>query len=128
MKKLDFFIQTLLILAAIVALVMTAMDKGNFLFFLMVQFVVGCWQMASSLLSVIFRGSLFKQKLWHFTIAIVYLFSLVLVDQYSSHAMLWSLYVTIPAWMLGVYYYGLSWKAAMRTKSDKGNFLPNLSF
>jgi hypothetical protein len=52
MRKLDFFVQTVIVIAGLVAVTYAFEAPDGFLFILMVQFVLGCWQMLSSFLSL----------------------------------------------------------------------------
>ncbi len=126
MRKLDFFAQTILILTGVVTGIATLVNRENGLILLIVQFGLGVWQMVSCGVSLIIRGPMFRKKLLHFIIALLYLGTLTFMENMAKPVAI--AYLIAPAWALGIYYYVLTWQRVFVVGRDRGSFLPNLSF
>jgi hypothetical protein len=125
MRKFDFAMQTLIMAVGLASAITAIFHRETAVFILIVQVVLGVWQMTGCLLSLIFRGSLFRKKLIHFITASVYLGTFSIIEMNPAYV-IW--YLTLPAWALGIYYYIISYKGTIGVNRDRGGFLPNLSF
>jgi hypothetical protein len=121
----DFAFQSVLILTAFLTITLRLSNWPSAL--LIVQFFLGSLQMTSSFFSVIFRGTLFRQKLLHFALAVVYLSLLALLENILPNLISWQLVLFLPSWTLGLFYYFLTFKR-MQLKVSRGSFLPHLNF
>ncbi|MBL0745026.1 hypothetical protein [Chryseolinea lacunae] len=123
MKYVDLAIQTLLFLAA-AGVVITHFGAPDWeMGILLVQILLGPWQLLGSLAAVLLRTRQHELKVPHLAISWIYIFVLLVVSRDHVSVML----VTVPAWLLAAYYYVVTWKVALHRKHD-GKFLPHLSF
>lgn len=133
MKYLDFTIQSLIMLGGLVLLIAcVATESDMFLSIMSVQLYLGVWQLTSSLISVIGRAPHFRAKSIHLIISVIYLLSLIAVGNNGGDLdgpyLALKLYWIIPAWMLGIYYYIITWQWALPKKAGGGKFLPHINF
>ncbi|HYC86613.1 MAG TPA: hypothetical protein VEB86_15375 [Chryseosolibacter sp.] len=126
MRILDLIIQTLLAGLALEAAVSRWLDHDVTFNFMGVQFLMGSWQMASSLVSLVRPGPLFKGKLVHFTAASLYLISLFAIPEVQTDIPAW--YFIGPPWVLAAYYYLLTWKSVLVNRKQPTRFLPHTNF
>lgn len=134
MKYLDLIIQTLIFIFGITVLIWFSDEAAwpvNAL--LIVQMVLGPWQMLSSFASVVLQAGFHKVKRIHLGVSIIYL-AVLYVYFYKSppffnHAgIVAKLLLTVPAWTLAFFYYIVTWKWVLRGRKKRGSFLPHLSF
>jgi hypothetical protein len=129
MKYLDFGIQTLIFGFAFVLLITALGESGWLLSILYAQLLMGPWQFFSSLISVAARAEFHQAKRIHLIISIVYL--LILwggVNAERSLSEQWvSIFLTVPPWILAIYYYSITCQWTFQTKS-RGSFLRHLNF
>ena len=125
MKYIDFFIQTLCILAALAILCLASDEADVMLGILFVQIVLGFCQMFSSVISFIKKGRMYMAKRFHLFPALVYLviFFSSEFKWYESLTL-----VVITPWVLAIYYYVLTCKVTFAGRRSNGSFLPHLSF
>jgi hypothetical protein len=131
MKYADFIIQSIMIsLGFGIVVVDLISGQKPMMTILMLQLVLGPWQMISSLISIVTKASLYQFKKWHFLVSLSYLLMLfVLSDagvKFSETIVMAGL--TIPAWILGGYYYYLTWRKTFAKITKSGTFLPNIFF
>lgn len=131
MKYLDFTIQSLIMIAALaLAMACVTTKPDAFIMILMVQFYLGCWQLASSVISLIARAPRFRTKSIHLIISVIYLLSFIGIfnSGFNIPQLAVKLYLTVPAWALGIYYYIITWQWAVPKKTGGGKFLPHINF
>jgi hypothetical protein len=135
MKYVDLGVQMLCILMALIALakglIAKDVDPRHWpLLVLFAQAILGPWQMLSSGISIFTWAPLRRLKIIHFVSALVYLASLAILFAFDSvDNASWSQWlITIPAWILALYYHFLSWCWVIRANSRHGGFLPHLGF
>ena len=132
-KYIDLVVQSLCIFIAsfiVVAVIIKSNPHGNWpLAILLIQLILGPWQLIGSLISFFRRINFPKLKSIHLLVSILYL---VILSQLSSsdfageYTLL--LFTTVPAWILGIGYYMITWHEILkRSESGKG-FLPHLGF
>ena len=102
------------------------------------QMYLGPWQMLSCLVSILIKGKGHAQKRIHFVISILYLTILALgLWGGSQGALPFSdetlriagiLALTIPSWILGTYYYMLTWRIVFPNYKKHSSFLPHTNF
>jgi hypothetical protein len=99
---------------------------------LFVQLYLGCWQFTSSAISVIARAPHFKAKRTHLIVSSIYLLSLFIlgsfIDDLNIRSSFFAIYMTVPAWILGIYYYVITWRWTLPKKTGGGKFLPHINF
>lgn len=124
MKYIDFKIQTVLLIAAVV---LFALFSGYGL--MIGQFFVGVWQMLSCVISVIVFRTFRRQKLLHLGLSIAVLTALYFLksDPAFTNDLLNLLVFFLPCWALAIYYYIISWRW-YQGDSARSKFLPNISF
>jgi hypothetical protein len=124
--KIDFYVQALLVAAWLVLLVSTLFGSELIFIALMVQFVLGCWQVAGSLLGVLARGAS-SSRFRHLVYSVLYLGFLWLftsTEPYTEYSepVLWIMAFVAPPLLLAgcclrtAY---LAWKA---TQAPRGFF------
>ena len=130
MKKIqqlsDLAIQSLLIGWGILV-VLSHPWPGQVTELLCVQFLLGVYQMSASVCSMVLMRPRSRGKKIHFVAAIVYLVSLAMLNTFYTDENVVHLYLIIPAWVLGIYYYGLSLNIPFGN-NKRSKFLPNLGF
>ncbi len=70
-KRLDFVVQTLIIIPTMACILFVVAAPGGILFYMMGLFVLGGWQLLSALSHFLFRGDRFRG--WYFMASITYL-------------------------------------------------------
>jgi hypothetical protein len=138
---IDFAGQTILMMGLLLSLgaAIMGVKYDEWLFLLLcAQMYLGPWQMLSCLISILIKSHGYKQKRIHFVIAILYLITLMLGLWFGSQgALLFEdetlriagiLALTIPSWVLGIYYYVLTWHIAFPTYKSHSSFLPHTNF
>lgn len=128
MKYIDLIIQTLIIAAGLFWILSTSHSDSIFMI-LIIQMFLGPWQYLSSLVSSIARGRYRKAKGVHLILSTLYLLMLFASPlELSDSTQLIVGFLIIPSWMLGIYYYVLSWKCVIRQANKQSKFLPHTSF
>ena len=131
MKYLDFTIQSLIMLVAFaVALACITTKPEVFIMMLTVQFYLGCWQITSSVISLIARAPHFRTKSIYLTIVVIYLLSFfgIFNSGFDIPHLAAKLYCTVPAWALAIYYYVITWQWTFPKRTSGGKFLPHINF
>lgn len=124
MKYVDFKVQSgLLITAAGLTLVLSVWGL------MIAQFLIGIWQVISSLISVFTFREFRRAKMWHLGLSVVVIVVNALL---WNHAALLNDFVQFvvfyfPCWSLAIFYYVITWKW-YHANSDRSKFLPNISF
>lgn len=124
MKYIDFIGQALLLVAT---LILTFMFFGTGI--LLGQFLLGVWQMLSSVVSVLGNAPLRKKKAIHLVCSFSYLSLLAIIytNNWWSNTPTAFVLMMVPAWILAIYYFTVTWTWAFAEKS-RSKFLPNISF
>ncbi len=133
MKYIDFIIQSLILLFGFVFAIACSFNESNLLISIwMVQLFLGPWQFTSSLISVVSHVPNFKPKLIHLISSSVYLLSLAILLQgkmtFGLPQIVFKFYTVIPAWVLGIYYYIITWRWTLSKRTNGGKFLPHINF
>ena len=69
--RLDFFVQTLIIIPTLASVLFVIAAPGGFLFYMMGLFLLGGWQLLSAISHFLFQGDRFRG--WYFMASITYL-------------------------------------------------------
>jgi hypothetical protein len=136
-KYIDLGVQTLCVLLATITLLNRVIgpvpasepiDWRVGIFF--AQMILGPWQMLSSGISIFSWSPLRRLKIIHFVSALVYLALLGIIFSLDGVSEIpWdNLMMAIPAWILALYYYFLSWCWVIRANTRHKGFLPHLGF
>jgi hypothetical protein len=133
MKYLDFTVQTAILLLTILLLAVSYGELDWPIGILVAQLALGSCQYLSSVISVLVDAPFLKQKKIHLVVSTVYLLLLYVGAQERFHGINFPAEVilpalTIPAWILGIYYYIITWRWTFPKTKRRGSFLPNLSF
>jgi hypothetical protein len=127
MKFIDFIIQCLLIVAAIVCVIFSFTDPNYMDVLWIVLFLVGVWQYMGCLLTLDANISIRARKLYLIS-ASAYLFVIILfkskIDAEQNVAN-WSYTILLP-WLFVLWYFILTFKRTFPPK--RNNFLPHLNF
>ena len=94
---------------------------------LFVQLALGVYQMSASLWSIAFHRPRTRGMRAHFILSTIYLISLATLGAVEVEKNVLRLYLILPSWMLGIYYYYLSWNIRVGN-NKRSKFLPNLGF
>jgi hypothetical protein len=131
MKYIDLIVQTLIFLVIAWNLIFSYSVTDWPMAVLLPQMLLGSWQLLSAFFSVVAKTPLFKLKLRHLCLSIVYL-GLLAASCTSGHLALTDItnefLFMVPAWALGLYYYFLTWKWAVSSQRRHSSFLPHLNF
>jgi hypothetical protein len=124
MKYFDFITQSVLLLGTMIIAIPLGVTGV-----LIGAFVVGSWQMVSSVLSFLFKTPFRKYKTIHLALSTVYLavfvtFSKPLFATENATAFLIAMMV---ACILAIFYYIITYSWAF-SESKRSKFLPNVSF
>jgi hypothetical protein len=133
-KYIDLVVQSLCIVIAsfiVVAVIIASNphDRDWPLAILFIQMILGPWQFIGSLVSVFRRTKSRKLKSIHLLASLLYLtvlIPLVQVDFANKHTRL--LLLTIPAWILAIGYYSITWRGILKRSERGKGFLPHLGF
>jgi hypothetical protein len=133
MKYLDFAVQSTTFLLAILFLATSYGDHDWLMVVLVAQLALGLWQYLSSLISVLVYPPFHKQKRTHLVISTLYILLLCIGKQEDLHGISFSrevglLALTVPAWMLGIYYYIITCRWTFLKTKRQSSFLPHQSF
>lgn len=124
MKYIDFIGQAFLLLTT---LVLAAVFFGSGI--LVGQFLLGIWQLLSSIISVLTDAPFRKKKIIHLVSSILYLAALTIIYSQSIFAStpIAVVLMMVPAWILAIYYFSITWTWTL-ADTKKSKFLPNISF
>ena len=125
MKYIDFFIQSLMLVVALIILVVSENATPEIL---SMQLVVGSWQLLSSLISVGRRARKYKLKTIHLVLSAIYLSILLIILFPELSRPVALMILMVPAWILSVFYYAITCFAAFPKTSRQSSFLPHTSF
>ncbi|MBT1706841.1 hypothetical protein KK062_01330 [Fulvivirgaceae bacterium PWU5] len=130
-KYIDLVIQSLCILIALVAVGIESNphDRDWPLAILFIQVILGPWQLMGSLVSVFRKTKSRKLKSIHLLASLLYLavlIPLLQADFVNKHTRL--LLLTIPAWILAIGYYSITWHGILKRSERGKGFLPHLGF
>ena len=117
MKYVDIIGQTALLL--LTAMMIVGYSWSGLMYG---QLFIGVWQMISSIVSVITGTPDRNLRRIHLLLAVTYL--VLLAVGFVNHQFF---FLTVPPWMLAIFYYTITWKWFL-DNPKKGNFLPNISF
>lgn len=135
MRYIDLLVQSVILILAIV-LTSLGIGKDDFwIALLFFQFLIGAWQLLSSVVSVLKHRSGSPKK-FHFTLSLIYLailfvttaiLRMVAADN-SLPEWLWRTYLIGPPWILAIYHYMLTWRMMFSRYKKSSNFLPHINF
>lgn len=133
MKYLDFGVQSITFILAIFYLADSYGDHDWLMVVLTAQLALGLWQYLSSLISALVYVPFRKQKRTHLVISTLYVLLLCIGKQEDLHGISFSrefgvLAFTVPAWMLGIYYYIITCRWTFLQTKRQSSFLPHQSF
>ncbi|RAW03283.1 hypothetical protein [Pseudochryseolinea flava] len=129
-KKIDFFAQLLLLITAAIFACLITIDDEYFFFVLLAQFLIGCLQYFSCLVTIITSTTLRNAKVTHLTIATVYLIFLLLGSSQviAVSDLVEIIYTFVAPWALAIYYFILTWIFNFPNNRHNGSFLRHISF
>jgi hypothetical protein len=136
---IDLVGQSIFMMAGLVGVCMVSGLHDSSLFILLyAQMLLGPWQMLSGLISILIKSTGYRQKRIHFVVSIIYLAVLGLGIWSGEQGYLplnrnlletlAMLGLTIPAWILGTYYYVLTWRTVFPGYKKTSSFLPHINF
>jgi hypothetical protein len=138
---IDFVGQTIFMMGALLSLVIAASGVRYdewLVILLWAQMYLGPWQMLSCLVSILIKSTGHVQKRVHFVVSILYLTLLtlgvwsgmqgVLPFEDKTLRIAGILALTIPSWILGTYYYVLTWRIVFPSRKKHSSFLPHINF
>jgi hypothetical protein len=139
LKRIDWLGQTLIFCSIPIMLILSKGNSNSIVVILAAQYAMGFWQMASSFVSVVFRGPAFNSKTKHFLVSVGYLLLLGLLivlnktwghsyQEQSFPVILAATAFFAPPWMLAIYYYAITWRLVFPAKKKRSSFLPHINF
>lgn len=134
MRYVDWLVQTVILIAGVIALVLAwHQPAGPLTCLLITQLVIGLWQMVSSAISFVKKSNLWRYKRIHLLLAscyliTVYVFSQSTISFFYNTRLIWTLFLTVPSMSLALYYYFITWKSTFISMTKRGSFLPNINF
>jgi hypothetical protein len=135
LKTLDFTAQSIAWLVVLVGGlgILTTDKRGDIVVLALVcQFVIGCWQMVSSITVLILKADVLHLRKIHFIAALIDLLVLgVFAGLENSMKTSFSTFMLIATgifipWCLAIFYYYITWQWMFPGKS--GKFLPHINF
>jgi hypothetical protein len=129
--KIDFFAQLILLIVAVGSVSILFINREYFVVLMAAQCCIGIEQYFSSLITVIFKASLWRKKRTHLVVSTVYLVLLFAFTFLHIHGIPHSIIlvgVFVLPWALAVYYFVLTCQVNFPAKSNAGHFLPHTSF
>jgi uncharacterized membrane protein len=122
MKYINFVFQAMLITVAAGLLIFSRQGTPWVASILIVQAILGVWQLVSSIYAVFFRSSFHIIKRYHLLLALLYFIFLAGIHDFSIGLL------TGPPWILAVFYFYITCKETFVRHRKKGSFLPHVSF
>ena len=126
MRYIDLLAQTILILLG-VTFAIVALYNGNTAGLLLMQLMVGVWQLTSCFFSLLFytrRDN--RSRHLHLTTSLTLILLLIIVSH--IHVGLTNILLFGPPWILAIYYYSITWRIVFPRHKNQGKFLPHISF
>src|SRR5688572_1300059 len=108
MKFIDFTVQSILFVAALVVVIGNIGESDAVRVVLWMQLLVGPWQVLSSVISVGIRTRMYKLKVIHLVVSAIYLSVLLIIPLRTLSEVTTLFIFTVPAWTLAIYYYVLT--------------------
>jgi hypothetical protein len=118
MKYIDFSVQSILLVAALVVFITNIGGSDAVRVLLWMQLLVGPWQLLSSLIAVAI----------HLIISALYLTVLFMLPFQRFTTSTTLIILMAPAWTLAIYYYMLTSLATFQKRARQSSFLPHTSF
>jgi predicted membrane channel-forming protein YqfA (hemolysin III family) len=128
MKYIDFSAQTILFVATIVILIATFGQSDWPMTILVMQLLIGPWQILSALVLIVAKTRFKKPRVLYLLTSAVYLAALPVIATLKMDRVFMSLLFMGPAWSLAIFYYALTYVTLFKKPSRNGSFLPHLSF
>lgn len=126
MRHIDLVTQTIL-LALAIPFGIAGLLAGNAGGFLLIQLVVGLWQMISCFLSLlVYAPRSNRRRYWHMAISLIVIVLLIVVAPLNAGAMTVLLFG--PPWILAIFYYSITWRMVFPKTKSQSKFLPHISF
>jgi hypothetical protein len=126
MRYIDLLAQTILMLLG-VTFAIVALYNGNTAGLLLVQLIVGVWQLTSCFFSLLFytrRDN--RSRHLHLASSLIVIILLIIVSQ--IHVGLANVLLLGPPWILAIYYYSITWRIVFPRYKNQSKFLPHISF
>jgi hypothetical protein len=134
MRYIDFTVQSLLILLGLGTLIFTWEDSAWPRDVLIVQLLLGPWQVLSSVIGVTLRSAAYKQKTRHLIASAIYIAVWIMAGRIGgmnnyvwNNAVIMS-FLIIPPWILVFYCYRITWRITFPGYKRNGNFLSHINF
>jgi hypothetical protein len=120
MRIFDLIIQTLLFLLSMLAL---AFGKEGYVWILIFQFFMGCWQLLSALIcSVRPKTETIKKRMiiyWSLVLGYFIVLGLLAASGMNEMSIIWF----FSAWGIAVYYYVFTFQLVINKENSKKSFL-----
>jgi hypothetical protein len=127
MRKFDFIVQTILMGAGALLISASALDHEYLVPFMICQFLIGLWQYGGSLIAFFFKSAAYRKR--YIQVSSCYLLSLAIIFALRFPSPIFNLlYLILPAWILAIYYYKLTWQSAFINGHNESKFLPHTNF
>jgi hypothetical protein len=134
MRYVDFTVQTLFIVVALAIVGGSFFMQDWLTLILLLQFMLGLWQLTSSFLSVIKKSGYYKLKEIHLILSLGDIILILVigvvykvVDLGNAGSLLIMPILFVIPWCLAMFYYWITLKCTFSNRR-RGSFLPNLSF
>jgi hypothetical protein len=139
LKRIDWLGQTVIFCSIPIMLILSKGNSDWIIVIFAAQYAMGFWQMASSFVSVVFRGSAFDSKTKHFLVSVGYLLLLgllIVLNKAWGHTyqeqdfpvILAAIAFFAPPWTLAIYYYTITWRLVFPGQKKRSSFLPHINF
>jgi hypothetical protein len=128
MKYIDFSVQSLLFIAALVVIIGNIGGSDAVRVVLWMQLLLGPWQVLSSVISVGIRTRMYKLKVIHLIVSASYLSALFFIPFRKFSEVTTLIAFMAPAWTLAIYYYVLTCRDTFQRSTRQSSFLPHTSF
>ena len=126
MRKLDFAIQTLLLLSALLFLITGLLiDKGLFIMIWLVQFFIGCWQIISAFATSVNsnHGNPIRTKMIRIYWAAVLVYFVILAALLFALPEIIGITWFFTAWLIAIYYYVFTVKLTFGKFEERKTYL-----
>ncbi|HEY8936691.1 MAG TPA: hypothetical protein VIM65_15790 [Cyclobacteriaceae bacterium] len=130
MKRFDFLVQTMLILLGLILGLTSSVNKEFFGMILLIQLLLGPWQIISALFYIGLKTSFKKGRQWHLIISSFYLIIIYALANYFKRPdpLMIKIALTIIPWSLALLYYYITWRTTFPKQEKSSSFLPHLNF
>lgn len=131
MKKLDIMLQGIALMPGLMLLLFSVFMKEFLLFVMILQFVLGVYQLLSALMRLILRNQvkpMARKLLTYYWLAAIACMTIIgfTINNIGGITFYWVLMLVVIPWCIAWFYFYISWIDTYGKAEVRSKFLPNI--